>query len=45
MRTIKQKLDIVMGQDKFEDLSEDTHARDALMKEVQVDYDKYLRLY
>ena len=34
-----------MGQDKFEDLSEDTHARDALMKEVQVDYDKYLRLY
>lgn len=44
LRIIKQKLDIVKGDDKYEsDLEEDR--KDALMKEIQIDYDKYLKLY
>lgn len=44
LRLIKQKTDIVQGRDRFEnDIDEDR--KSALMKEIQIDYNKYLKLY
>jgi|LauGreDrversion4_2_1035121.scaffolds.fasta_scaffold67213_1 hypothetical protein len=41
LRILRQKLDIIKGQDKLgEDISDDQ--REGLIKEVQVDFDKYL---
>ena len=40
LRVIKHKIDVIEGSDRFsEEVSEDQ--RDALVKEVQVDYEKY----
>ena len=43
LRTMKQKIDIIQGKNRFED-ADDT-MRNALMSELQIDYDKYLKLY
>ncbi len=44
LRILRQKLDIIKGQDKLgEDISDDQ--REGLIKEVQVDFDKYLQLF
>lgn len=44
---IKQKLDIVNGEDRFasEGVSHEEDARDALIKEAQADYDRYIKMY
>ena len=44
---IKQTLDIVNGEDRFasEGVSQEEDARDALIKEVQTDYDRYIKMY
>ncbi|CDW91648.1 ww domain containing protein [Stylonychia lemnae] len=44
LRTIKQKIDMIRGEDKYDsDLDDDR--KEVLMKDVQIDYDKYLKLY
>ena len=43
LRVMRQKLDIVKGEDKLGDVSEEQ--RDALIKELQVDFDKYMQLF
>lgn len=43
LRVMRQKLDIVKGEDKLGEVSEDQ--RDALIKELQVDFDKYMQLF
>ena len=45
LRQLKQKLDIIGGRDKYEEEPEDTERRDTLLIHIQVDYDKYLKLY
>ena len=47
LRVIKQKLDILNGEDRFasEGVSHEEDARDALIKEVQTDYDRYIKMY
>ena len=47
LRVIKQKLDIVNGEDRFasEGVSQEEDAREALIKEVQADYDRYIKMY
>lgn len=44
---IKQKLDILNGEDRFasEGVSQEEDTRDALIKEVQTDYDRYIKMY
>lgn len=44
---INQKIGIYEGQDKFEDIgaSNSQNHRDALLKELQADYDRYLKTY
>lgn len=44
LRIMKQKIDIIEGKDRFEeDIEEDR--RDGLIRDLQIDYDKYLKLY
>jgi hypothetical protein len=43
LRVMRQKLDIVKGEDKLGEVSEEQ--RDALIKELQVDFDKYMQLF
>lgn len=42
LRVIKQKVDIIEGHSKFDD---GQNHKDALMKEVQADYGKYIEMY
>ena len=46
LRVIKQKMDIINGEDRFaSEGAQEEHARDALIKEVQADYDRYIKLF
>ena len=45
LRVIWQKVELISGRDKFEDAPEDTERRDNLLLDIQVEYEKYLKLY
>ena len=45
LRVIWQKVELISGRDKFEDAPEDSERRDNLLLDIQVEYEKYLKLY